>query len=102
LAELRTNNDNDDFLLSQDGPLGRIELSTQQARDLQIVDQVDADAALREGEEERRKKLQETEADNEPKWINDAGWASTICSTLLSNCCVASSPKRNQQKFHGR
>jgi hypothetical protein len=72
LAELRGNND-DDFLLSQDGPLGRIELSTQQARDLQVVDQVDADAAFREGEEERRKKLQEIEGDNEPKWINDAG-----------------------------
>lgn len=70
---MRAKKDSDDFLLTQDGPLGRIELSTQQARDLQVVDQVDADAAFREGEEERRKKLQEAQVDEEPKWINDAG-----------------------------
>jgi hypothetical protein len=73
LAHLRKKLD-DDFLLTQAGPLGRIELSTQEAKELQKIDQEDADAVLKEGEEERRKRQEEAEQDNEPRWINDAGY----------------------------
>lgn len=63
----------DDFLFSQPGGLGQIVLSTQEQREIRELEQADADAVLQDGEEERRRRLQEAQADNEPRWINEKG-----------------------------
>jgi hypothetical protein len=73
LAKLRANPQDDDFFFSQAGPLGRIAVSTQEAKLIKEAEQRDAVEVLKDTEEERLKRLKEAEADNEPRWINDAG-----------------------------
>ncbi|KAG8835230.1 hypothetical protein FRC17_004792 [Serendipita sp. 399] len=72
LGDLRKAQD-DDFLLTQAGPLGRIQLSTQEEKEIRKLEQADADAVLQENEEERRRRLREAAVEEEPRWINEAG-----------------------------
>jgi hypothetical protein len=48
-------------------------VSTQEAKLIKEAEQRDAAEVLKDTEEERLKRLKEAEADNEPRWINDAG-----------------------------
>ncbi|KAG8853606.1 hypothetical protein FRC20_001189, partial [Serendipita sp. 405] len=75
LGDLRkAQDDDDDFLLTQPGPLGRIELSTQEEKEIRRLEQADADAVLQENEEERRRRIREAAVEEEePRWINEAG-----------------------------
>jgi len=70
---LRANQQDDDFFFSQAGPLGPIAISTQAAKAIKEAEQKDAEEVLKDTEQERLKRLREAEADNEPRWINDAG-----------------------------
>jgi hypothetical protein len=68
--------------------LGRIAVSTQEAKAIKEAEQRDVVEVLKDTEEERLKRLRKTEADNEPRWINDAGSVSVPfinCPLILSH-----------------
>ncbi|PVF95558.1 hypothetical protein CPB86DRAFT_763810 [Serendipita vermifera] len=73
LDNLRPDKDDDDFLFTQPGQLGRIDLSTQELKEVQRIDQVDAEAVLKDQEEERQARIKAAQGDEEPRWINKDG-----------------------------